>query len=202
VGAGATILGPIAVGTNARIGAGSVVIKPVPSDATIVGVPGRIAGPKRPVELGADLEHAQLPDPVLRTLGETLSQQSRLEERIRALERAFSGVSLPLSAPESDQLPVGESDVRDALREVFDPEIGINVVDLGLVQEIVMGEDGDGVKVHMMTCQECSMVGHLVEQVRRKTRGVVGDAPVEVVLLDETWDWNYAAPYFAEGGGI
>jgi hypothetical protein len=67
------------------------------------------------------------------------------------LEHAFSGVPLPPPAPESDRLPVGESDVRDALREVFDPEIGINVVDLGLVQEIVMGEDGDGVKVHMMT---------------------------------------------------
>jgi hypothetical protein len=33
-------------------------------------------------------------------------------------------------------------------------------------------------------------------------RSVVGDEPVEVVLLDEPWSWSDAAPYFAEGGGI
>ena len=90
IGAGATILGAITVGDNARIGAGSVVIKPVPAGATIVGVPGHIAGPKRSEKPGADLEHGQLPDPVLRTLSEALDRQSRLEERVRELEHEIA----------------------------------------------------------------------------------------------------------------
>ena len=64
IGAGATILGPINVGRGARIGAGSVVVKAVPAGATIVGVPGRIAGAERTRRPAADLEHGRLPDPV------------------------------------------------------------------------------------------------------------------------------------------
>jgi serine O-acetyltransferase len=44
IGAGAKILGPIRVGANARVGAGSVVLENVPAEATVVGVPGRVAG--------------------------------------------------------------------------------------------------------------------------------------------------------------
>ena len=44
IGSGASVLGPITVGDYARIGAGAVVVRPVPAGATVVGVPGRIAG--------------------------------------------------------------------------------------------------------------------------------------------------------------
>jgi serine O-acetyltransferase len=201
IGAGATILGPITVGDSALIGAGSVVIKPVPAGATIVGVPGRIAGPKYSKRPKADLEHGRLPDPVLRTLSETLDQQSRLEERVRELEQVVSRIE-PLSpAPKRGLSPAYEADIRQALREVIDPEVGVNVVDLGLIREIAL--NGRGVEVHMvLTSPECPMAGHLVEQVRRKARSVMGGEPVEVVLLDEPWNWNYAAPYLTEGGGI
>jgi serine O-acetyltransferase len=87
IGAGATLLGPITVGDGARIGAGSVVIKPVPSGATAVGVPARIAGDGPAHEAVAVLQHDQLPDPVQRALAETLARQTRLEERIEALEK-------------------------------------------------------------------------------------------------------------------
>ncbi|MEJ2116413.1 MAG: serine O-acetyltransferase, partial [Alphaproteobacteria bacterium] len=89
IGTGATILGPIVVGDGAKIGAGSVVIKPVPPGATIVGVPGHVAGAKRSQKKGTDLEHAKLPDPVLRTLSETLDRQSLLEQRVQKLEKAL-----------------------------------------------------------------------------------------------------------------
>ena len=46
VGAGAKILGPIEIGENARVGSNSVVIKPVPDGATVVGIPGRVVGAK------------------------------------------------------------------------------------------------------------------------------------------------------------
>ncbi len=202
IGAGATILGPIVVGENARIGAGSVVVKPVPAGATIVGVPGRMAGPKRSEQPGADLKHGQLPDPVLRTLSKTLSQQSRLEERVQELERALSR-TLPLALParEHSLSPTYEADLRQALREVIDPEIGTNVVDLGLIREITL--NGRGVEVRMvLTHRECPLAGHLVEQVRRKVKSVMPGEPVEVTLGDEIWSWNDAAPQLLWGDGI
>lgn len=61
ISAGAKILGPFTVGKNAKIGAGSIVLKPVPANATVIGVPGRV------VKLNGvrvdDLDQ-NLPDPV------------------------------------------------------------------------------------------------------------------------------------------
>lgn len=201
IGAGATILGPITVGDNALVGAGSVVIKPVPAGATIVGVPGRMAGPKHSDRPEADLEHGKLPDPVLRTLSELLGRQSRLEERVQELEGALSHTPPPaLPVYERSLPPARESDIRQALREVIDPEVGVNVVDLGLIREVAV--NGAGVEVRMVMCPDCSLVGYLIEQVRRRVRSVAGNSPVEVVLLDEAWSWSDAAPHLIWGDGI
>jgi len=48
----------------------------------------------------------------------------------------------------------------------------------------------------------CPLAGYLVEQVRRKVRSVTGGQPVEVVLTDELWSWNDAAPRLLWGDGI
>ncbi|MCP4537460.1 MAG: serine O-acetyltransferase [Chloroflexi bacterium] len=202
IGAGATILGPIVVGDGARVGAGSVVIKPVPAGATIVGVPGRMAGPKRSEKPGADLEHGRLPDPVLRTLSKTLSQQSRLEERVQELERTLLNIPpQALDTHEHSLSPAREDDIRQALQEVIDPEIGTNVVDLGLIREITL--NGRGVEVRMvLTHRECPLAGHLIEEVRRKVKSVISDEPVQVILVDETWSWNDTAPDLLWGDGI
>ena len=73
---GAKVLGPFTVGKNARIGAGSIVLKEVPPNATVVGVPGRIV--KIGNERVDDLDQ-NLPDP-------TGDDIKRLEARIAALE--------------------------------------------------------------------------------------------------------------------
>jgi len=202
IGAGATILGPITVGDNAQVGAGSVVIKPVPAGATVVGVPSHIAGPKHSAKPGTDLEHGRLPDPVLRTLSETLDRQGRLEERVHELERVLSRIAPPaLPAQERSMSPIQEADIRQTLREVINPEIGINVVDLGLIREITL--NGSGVEVRMvLTSPVCPLAGYLVEQVRRKVRSVTGGGPVEVVLVDKVWSWNDVAPRLLWGDGI
>jgi serine O-acetyltransferase len=81
IGAGAILLGPITVNDGARIGAGSVVIRDVPPNSTVVGIPGRIIEGKASKKVsGIDLDHDKLPDPVIEVL-------SRLEERIESLER-------------------------------------------------------------------------------------------------------------------
>ena len=200
IGAGAKILGAITVGDGARIGAGSVVVKSVSPGTTIVGVPGRVAWGQRE-QVGVDLAHDRLPDPVLRTLSETLDRQGRLEGRVQELERAVSrAASLPSPAPEQETTAPAEPDIRRALRGVIDPEIGINIVDLGMVREVVT--NGHGVEVRMVTCSDCSHVGHLIEQVRRRVRSLVHNGPVQVVVLDEAWSWSDAAPHLIWGEGI
>ncbi len=62
VGCNASILGNITIGDNVRVGAGSVVLKDVPSDCTVVGVPGRIVKCGG-VRVNGYLNHADLPDP-------------------------------------------------------------------------------------------------------------------------------------------
>ena len=80
IGAGAILLGPINVENGARIGAGSVVIKDVPANATVVGVPGQAIVQRTPKKVsGVDLDHNKLPDPVIEVL-------HRLEKRIEELE--------------------------------------------------------------------------------------------------------------------
>lgn len=87
IGADAVVLGAIEIGEGARIGSGSVVVKPVPAGATVVGVPGRIVEPSEPkVKPLIDLEHGRLPDPVAEAVNVLLKKQQRLEERIRKLE--------------------------------------------------------------------------------------------------------------------
>jgi serine O-acetyltransferase len=87
VGAGAKILGPIRIGARTRVGANAVVVKDVPPDSVVVGIPGRITHRhgERVVYVdhghmhAVDLEHGDLPDPVVRAL-------RRLSERIERLE--------------------------------------------------------------------------------------------------------------------
>ncbi|HUW14542.1 MAG TPA: serine O-acetyltransferase [Anaerolineae bacterium] len=96
IGAGATLLGAITVGDGARIGAGSVVIQPVPAGVTVVGVPGRIAGPENGEPIRNHLSHDKLPDPVLRAISELQAQQSMLEARVRELEQPSASEPQPV----------------------------------------------------------------------------------------------------------
>jgi len=86
VGSNATILGAITVGDGARIGSGSVVVRPVPAGATVVGVPGRIVESLTAERLDLDFEHGNLPDPLSDLMKMLLQLHGRLEERVKRLE--------------------------------------------------------------------------------------------------------------------
>ncbi|MBN2371811.1 MAG: serine O-acetyltransferase [Vicinamibacteria bacterium] len=89
VGAGAKILGAITIGHDSRIGANAVVVKPVPPDSVVVGVPGEVVQRSQPRRAsGPDLDHSQLPD----VLGETLVA---LMSRVEALEKSQAGLASP-----------------------------------------------------------------------------------------------------------
>lgn len=86
IGAGAILLGPVTIGEGAKIGAGSVVIRDVPPEKTVVGVPARIAGEHK--HLLVDLEHAKLPDPFLETIQHILHEQKLLKDEIKKLRKS------------------------------------------------------------------------------------------------------------------
>jgi len=92
IGSRAVILGAITIGDGARIGSGSVVIKPVPPGATVVGVPGRIVEEQH--EPRIDLDHNRLPDPVAEAIRLVLAEHDKLTERVKQLE-ASAGITSP-----------------------------------------------------------------------------------------------------------
>ena len=86
IGSNSTVLGAITIGDGARIGSGSVVVKPVPAGATVVGVPGRIVESLTPEKEDLDFEHGNLPDPLSDIMKMLLQLHNRLEERVKRLE--------------------------------------------------------------------------------------------------------------------
>src|SRR5213594_1440309 len=86
VGAGAKIIGAFKIGDGSRIGAGSVVVREVPTNSVVVGVPGRVTyRDGQRVAGGIDLDQTDLPDPVSKAIEQLL-------ERIRALEAELETV--------------------------------------------------------------------------------------------------------------
>ena len=87
VGAGAKILGGITVGNNVYIGANAVVLKPVPDDCTVVGVPGRCVKQEGERILAMTLRHDLLPDPILQRIEELQKEIEAAEEDIHRLNK-------------------------------------------------------------------------------------------------------------------
>ena len=87
VGAGAAIIGALTIGDNSRIGAGSVVVRDVPPNAVVVGVPGRVTYKDGQRMAGIDLNQTDLPDPVAKALESLLDRIRILETEVDELRR-------------------------------------------------------------------------------------------------------------------
>ncbi|MBQ1215325.1 MAG: serine O-acetyltransferase [Firmicutes bacterium] len=85
VASGAKVLGPFKVGDNSKIGAGSVVLKEVPPNCTVVGIPGQIVR-QGGQKVAADLDQVDLPDPVAIELENLRRHVIALEKKVRELE--------------------------------------------------------------------------------------------------------------------
>jgi serine O-acetyltransferase len=89
VGAGAGIFGAFSIGSGSRIGAGSVVVREVPPNSVVVGVPGRVTSRDgQRVGGGIDLNQVDLPDPLARALEQLVERIHALEEEIEGLKKA------------------------------------------------------------------------------------------------------------------
>lgn len=84
IGGGAKVLGNITIGRNCRIGAGSVVLRNVPDDSTVVGVPGHIIF--REGKRVVIIDPKQINDPLSEALAAVVTEVSKLRDRVRQLE--------------------------------------------------------------------------------------------------------------------
>lgn len=88
VGVNSSVLGAIVLGDNAKVGGGSVVVKDVPANATVVGVPARIvAQDGKPVRVVPDRPQVEMPDPTADALVRLQRRLDQLEKRLAELEQ-------------------------------------------------------------------------------------------------------------------
>jgi serine O-acetyltransferase len=92
VSSGAKILGSIRVGRCAKIGAGSVVLRDVPANSTVVGVPGRVVV-QDGVRVQADMDHVNIPDPVAEMFRSIQAELDELRKEVEVLKSRTGGKS-------------------------------------------------------------------------------------------------------------
>jgi len=88
-------------------------------------------------------------------------------------------------------MPLSEPTVLSALQQVFDPELGVNVVDLGLIYEVVVEPSGDrtDIRVKMtLTSPACPFGPRLIQEIKDVLGGLEGAGAVDVRLaLSPPW---------------
>lgn len=102
VATGAKVLGNIVIGDNSKVGAGAVVVKDVPPNCTVVGVPGRIVIRDGQRVAGPDLNQVDLPDPEADAI-------AALQRELLRLERRLHQVEAELGAARADQPDVAHA---------------------------------------------------------------------------------------------
>jgi metal-sulfur cluster biosynthetic enzyme len=98
-----------------------------------------------------------------------------------------------LSQPAADDLPdvdlapgrptTTSEDVLEALKDVVDPELGINVVDLGLIYEVQLDDDTNAVINMTLTSAACPLTDVIEDQTRQALEGVVNDHRINWVWM-------------------
>ena len=76
--------------------------------------------------------------------------------------------------------------ILDALRSVVDPELGMDVVELALIRQIIVGSESSEIKM-LLTTPFCPYAGSMVQQIKDQAESVL-EHPVKVTLLAERWD--------------
>lgn len=89
------------------------------------------------------------------------------------------------AAPSADSRSP-EEQMKEALRAVADPEIGLNVIQLGLIREINLDQDTPEIKM-MLTTPFCPYSGFLIQQVKDVAQQAAG-RQVKVTVLPDLWD--------------
>jgi len=138
VGAGAKVLGPIVLSDGARVGSNAVVVKDVPPDATVVGVPGRLVlkseGPSEAQQFDEERRQAiakkmgfdaygttqDMPDPVAKAVNGMLDHMHAMDERLELMCKALKEMGADISVeklPDLDRCELNSGELLDPSRE-------------------------------------------------------------------------------------
>jgi metal-sulfur cluster biosynthetic enzyme len=120
-----------------------------------------------------------------------------MSDPLPAVEAAATNTAAPATAtataPAAEAEPVfdvtrraTELAVLDALRAVVDPELGMDVVELALIRQIIVGAESSEIKM-VLTTPFCPYAGSMVQQIKDQAESVL-EHPVKVTLLAERWD--------------
>ena len=120
-----------------------------------------------------------------------------MSDPLPAVEAAATNTAAPATAPAT--APAAEAEpvfdvtrratelaVLDALRAVVDPELGMDVVELALIRQIIVGAESSEIKM-VLTTPFCPYAGSMVQQIKDQAESVL-EHPVKVTLLAERWD--------------
>jgi metal-sulfur cluster biosynthetic enzyme len=106
---------------------------------------------------------------------------------------ATDTAAINTAAPAAEAEPVfdvtrraTELAVLDALRAVVDPELGMDIVELALIRQIIVGSESSEIKM-VLTTPFCPYAGSMVQQIKDQAESVL-EHPVKVTLLAERWD--------------
>jgi serine O-acetyltransferase len=111
VGVGAAVLGDITIGRGSRVGGGAVVVRDVPPNCTVVGIPGRVVVREGERVEAIDLHHEDLPDPVIEMFHCIQRRMDRLDARL-AQDEAWATEreeATPFAAPEDSESSTDQS---------------------------------------------------------------------------------------------
>jgi metal-sulfur cluster biosynthetic enzyme len=100
----------------------------------------------------------------------------------------------------TEQVAITEEGLREALREVVDPEIGMNIIELGLVRNVDIQEDR-GHLLMIMTTPFCPYAPQLLEQTRRTAQNYLR-RPVTIEMGLEMWDPSMMEEGAADDWGL
>jgi FeS assembly SUF system protein len=96
------------------------------------------------------------------------------------------GATVKAGEPKDPSLPTaGEDAVVEALRSVYDPEIPVNIYDLGLIYNVNIAENGDVAITMTLTAPACPVAGSLPQEVAERVSATEGVGEVSVAI---TWD--------------
>jgi metal-sulfur cluster biosynthetic enzyme len=101
----------------------------------------------------------------------------------RADEGAIMSDLPDVDVASSAPAPVGEQDVTEAMKDVVDPELGINVVDLGLVYGVTVTEDQTALIDMTLTSAACPLTDVIEDQTRQALEGMVNDFRINWVWM-------------------
>lgn len=109
---------------------------------------------------------------------------------IKKMENYSNTTTLPKSEGDTNPELMMQERVVEVLKTVFDPEIPVNIYDLGLIYRIELNEDNTELSVDMtLTAPNCPAADFIVEDVRQRLEGITGLKKVEVNLVFEPeWD--------------